>query len=193
MILSWQEKEKKKKKMKQTLNEQIGRIKAMMNINEDDSQRMAMLQQATQEFNEKAEEDLTPDEFQEVVCAHPDSVELPENTPNDQKQTFEEFKAKVKQLVAAKDIAGLKQAKKQLRELRRQSKQQQNEQAYTGPLVTVIGIQMPPAFAIGLYVFMALLILNGILSIFGIHVVREITTWCTGRRTTGYSLHFGRD
>jgi len=179
--------------MRRPLNEQLARMKAIMNIKEDDSQ-MAMLQQATQEFNEKAEEDLTPDEFQEVVCVHPDSVELPENTPNDQKQTFEEFKAKVKQLVAAKDITGLKQAKKQLRKLRRQSKkQQQNEQAYTGALVTVIGISMPPAFAIGLYVFMVILILNGILSIFGIHIVREITTWCTGRRSTGYSIHFGRD
>jgi len=179
--------------MKRPLNEQLARMKAIMNIKEDDSQQMAVLQQATQEFNEKAEEDLTPEELQEVACTHPDSVELPAESTNEQKQMFVEFKMAVKTAVKNRDIAGLKQAKKQLRELRRQSKQQQNEQAYTGALVTVIGISMPPAFAIGLYVFMVILILNGILSIFGIHIVREITTWCTGRKSTGYSIHFGRD
>jgi hypothetical protein len=179
--------------MKRPLNEQLARMKAIMNIKEDDSQQMAVLQQATQEFNEKADEDLTPEELQEVACTNPDSVELPAESTNEQKQMFVEFKMAVKTAVKNRDITGLKQAKKQLRELRRQSKQQQNEQAYTGPLVTVIGISMPPAFAIGLYVFMVILILNGILSIFGIHIVREITTWCTGRKSTGYSIHFGRD
>ena len=61
--------------MKKTLNEEISRIKSMMNINEDD-QSMAMLQQATDEFNEKAEEDLTPDEFQDVLCTDVDTVEI---------------------------------------------------------------------------------------------------------------------
>ena len=117
MTLSWQEeKKKKKKKMKQTLNEQVSRIKSMMNLKEDDSQ--AMLQQAMQEFNEKAEEDLTPDELQEVACVHPDSLELPTETTNEQKQKFDEFKAKVKQMVVAKDINGLKEAKRQLKELK---------------------------------------------------------------------------
>lgn len=192
MILSWQEKEKKKKKMKQTLNEQIGRIKAMMNINEDD-QQMAMLQQATQEFNEKAEEDLTPDELQEVACTSPDSIELPTDATNEHKQKFEEFKVKVKEMVKARDIDGLKQAKRQLKELKNQSKQQQNEQAFTGTLYTVIGIQMPLGFVIFLYGFLFLLILNGLLSIFGIHIIKNITDWCTGRRSVGYGIRFGRD
>jgi maltodextrin utilization protein YvdJ len=192
MTLSWQEeKKKKKKKMKQTLNEQIGRIKSMMNINEDD-QQMAMLQQATQEFNEKAEEDLTPDELQEVACTSPDSIELPTDTTNEHKQKFEEFKVKVKEMVKARDIDGLKQAKKQLKDLKNQSKQQQNEQAFTGTLYTVIGIQMPLGFVIFLYGFLFLLILNGILSIFGIHIIRNVTDWCTGRKSVGYSVRFGR-
>lgn len=178
--------------MKQTLNEQIGRIKAMMNINEDD-QQTAMLQQATQEFNEKAEEDLTPDELQEVACTSPDSIELPTDTTNEHKQKFEEFKVKIKEMVKARDIDGLKQAKKQLKELKNQSKQQQNEQAFTGTLYTVIGIQMPLGFVIFFYGFLLLLILNGILSIFGIHIIRNITDWCTGRRSVGYSIRFGRD
>jgi maltodextrin utilization protein YvdJ len=178
--------------MKQTLNEQIGRIKAMMNINEDDSQ-MAMLQQATQEFNEKAEEDLTPDELQEVACTSPDSIELPTDTTNEHKQKFEEFKVKVKEMVKARDIDGLKQAKRQLKELKNQSKQQQNEQAFTGTLYTVIGIQMPLGFVIFLYGFLFLLILNGLLSLFGIHFFKTITDWCTGRRTVGFGVRFGRD
>ena len=176
--------------MKQTLNEQIGRIKSIMNINEDESQ-MALMQ-STQEFNEKAEEDLTPDEFQEVVCSHPDAIELPSETPNEQKQKFEEFKSKVKQMVSAKDINGLKEAKRQLKELKRQSKQQ-NEQAVTGTLYTVIGIQMPIGFVIFVYGFLLLLILNGLLSLFGIHLIRTVTDWCTGKRSTSYGIRFGRN
>ena len=97
--------------MKQTLNEQLARIKSIMNINEDESQ-MALMQ-STQEFNEKAEEDLTPDEFQEVVCTHPDAIELPSETTNEQKQKFEEFKAKVK----TASIAELKAANKSAKEI----------------------------------------------------------------------------
>ena len=61
--------------MKQTLNEEIGRIKSMMNLNEDESQ--AMLQQDTEEFNQKVGEDLTPEEYKEVICSNPDNLELP--------------------------------------------------------------------------------------------------------------------
>lgn len=172
--------------MKQTLNEQIGRIKSIMNINEDESQ-MALMQ-STQEFNEKAEEDLTPDEFQEVVCSHPDAIELPSETPNEQKQKFEEFKAKVK----TASIAELKAAKRQLKELKRQDKQQQNEQAVTGTLYTILGIQMPIGFVIYVYGFLLLLILNGLLSLFGIHLIRTVTNWCTGKKSTGYGIRFGR-
>ena len=82
--------------MKQTLNEEISRIKSMMNLNEDESQQMAILQQATQEFNEKAEEDLTPEELQEVACADVDTMEAPQEASNEQKQKLEEFKVKVK-------------------------------------------------------------------------------------------------
>ena len=110
--------------MKKSLNEQIGRMKQMMNLKEDDSQQMVMLQQATQEFNEKADEDLDTEEFQEVMCATTDSVELPAETPNDQKQKFEEFKDAVKTAVKNKDVNALKQAKRQLKELKKNSKQQ---------------------------------------------------------------------
>ena len=155
-------------------------------------EKMEMLQQATQDFNEEAEEDLTPDEFQEVACLHPDSLELPASAPADQKQTFEEFKTAVKTAVKNRDVTALKQAKRQLKELKRKSKQQ-NEQVVTGTLYTVIGIQMPLGFVIFTYGFLLLLILNGLLSIFGIHLVKNITDWCTGRRTVGYGIRFGRN
>ena len=154
-------------------------------------EKMEMIQQATQDFNEEAEEDLTPDEFQEVACLYPDSLELPSNVTSDQRQMFEEFKTAVKTAVKNRDVNGLKQAKRQLKELKRKSKQQ-NEQAYTGPLVTLLGISMPPAFAFFVYGFLLLLILNGLLSIFGIHLIKNITDWCTGKRSVGYGIRFGR-
>ncbi len=170
---------------KQNLNEEIGRIKSMMNINEDDSQQIAMLQQATQEFNEKAEEDLTPDELQEVACADPDTMEAPQEATNEQKQKLLEFKSKAK----TASIPELKQVKKQLRA---QSKQQQNEQVAETALVSFLGVSMPPAFAMVIGGIMLIIVLNVLLSLLGIHFVKTITYWCTGRRTTGYGLGFGR-
>jgi len=171
--------------MKQNLNEEISRIKTIMNLKEDDSQMM-VLQQATEEFNEKAEEDLTPDEFQEVVCTNPDSVEVPSNTTPEQKQKFEEFKSKVKTAT----IDELKQVKRQLKDLRRQSKQQQNEQV---GMVTLLGVTMPHGFALVIGGIMLIMVLNILLKLFNIHLVRTVTSWCTGRQTTGYGIRFGRN
>jgi hypothetical protein len=175
--------------MKQTLNEQVARIKTMMNLNEDDSQHMAMLQQVTQEFNEKAEEDLTPEELQEVACTDPDTIEAPQDATNEQKQKLQEFKSKVK----TASIAELKQVKKQLKELRIQSKQQQNEQVAETALISFLGVSMPPAFAMVIGGIMLIIVLNVLLSLFGIGLVKTITYWCTGKRTTGYGLRFGRN
>jgi hypothetical protein len=175
--------------MKQTLNEQVARIKTMMNLNEDDSQHMAVLQQVTQEFNEKAEEDLTPEELQEVACTDPDTIEAPQDATNEQKQKLQEFKSKVK----TASIAELKQVKKQLKELRIQSKQQQNEQVAETALISFLGVSMPPAFAMVIGGIMLIIVLNVLLSLFGIGLVKTITYWCTGKRTTGYGLRFGRN
>ena len=169
--------------MKQNLNEQIARIKSMMKINEDDSQQMAMLQQATQEFNEKAEEDLSPEEFQEVLCSDPETMDAPEDANPEQKQKLQEFKAKLK----GASIAELKQVKKQLKELRKQ----QNEQAET--MVTLLGVTMPHTFALILGGIMLIMVLKILFSLLGIHIVKNITDWCTGRRTVGYSIRFGRN
>ena len=175
--------------MKQSLNEQVARIKTMMNLHEDESEKMAILQQATQEFNEKAEEDLTPDELQEVACSDPDTMEAPQEATNEQKQKLQEFKLKAK----TASIAELKQVKKQLKELRMQSKQQQDEQVAETALVSFLGVSMPPAFAMVIGGIMLIIVLNFLLSLLGIHFVKTITYWCTGRRSTGYGLRFGRN
>jgi hypothetical protein len=175
--------------MKQSLNEQVARIKTMMNLHEDESEKMAMLQQATQEFNEKAEEDLTPDELQEVACSDPDTMEAPQEATNEQKQKLQEFKLKAR----TASIAELKQVKKQLKELRMQSKQQQDEQVAETALVSFLGVSMPPAFAMVIGGIMLIIVLNFLLSLLGIHFVKTVTYWCTGRRSTGYGLRFGRN
>lgn len=177
----------KKDKMKQSFNEQIGRIKTMMNLNEDDSQ-MVMLQQSAEEFNEKAEEDLTTDEFQEIVCTNPDSVEVPSDVTPEQKQKFEEFKLKAK----TASIDELKQVKRQLKELRKQKKQQ-DEQIAGPTVITLLGVSMPPAFAMVIGGIMLIIVLNFLLRLFNIRMVRTITSWCTGRQSTGYGVRFGRN
>ncbi len=171
--------------MKKSLNEQIGRMKQMMNLKEDDSQ--AMLQQYTEEFNEKVDEDLTTDEFEEVACTNADSVEIPEevDTTNEEKQKFDQFKQKLKTAT----IPELMQVKKQIKELRKQSKQQ-NEQA--GAMVTLLGVTMPHTFALIIGGLLLLMVLNILMSLTGVGLVRTITNWCNGRTTTGYGLRFGR-
>jgi preprotein translocase subunit SecF len=154
-------------------------------LKEDDSQQMAMLQQATQEFNEKAEEDLTPDELQEVACSDPDTMEAPQESTSEQKQKLEEFKSKVK----TASIDELKQVKKQLRELK---KQEQNEQVAGPAVITLLGVSMPPAFAMVIGGIMLIIVLNFLLRLINIRLVKTITSWCTGRQTTGYGLRFGR-
>ncbi len=171
--------------MKKSLNEQIGRMKQMMNLKEDDSQ--AMIQQYTEEFNEKVDEDLTTDEFEEVACTNADSVEIPEevDTSNEEKQKFDQFKQKLKTAT----ISQLMQVKKQIKELRKQSKQQ-NEQA--GAMVTLLGVTMPHTFALIIGGLLLLMVLNILMSLTGVGLVRTITNWCSGRTTTGYGLRFGR-
>jgi hypothetical protein len=163
--------------MKHTLNEQITRIKFMMNLKEDDSQ--AMLIQYAQEFNEKVDEDLTPEEFKEVMCSNPDDLELPQDITGEQKQTVDQLKQKMK----TASFAELIQAKRQLKELKRQ---QQNEQVAGPAVITLLGISMPPAFAmvIGGIIFIMLLT---ILSRFFKFTRRE-TYWCDGKKSRLFGL-----
>jgi hypothetical protein len=167
-------------------------MKSIMNIKEGNSQQMVMLQQATQEFNQMAEEDLTPDELQEVACADPDTMEAPQESTNEQKQMLLEFKNAVKTAKANRDIPGLKKVKNDLKEFKNKYKQTQNEQVAETALVSFLGVSMPPAFAMVIGGIMLIIVLNVLLSLFGIHFVKTITSWCTGKQTTGYGLRFGR-
>jgi len=178
--------------MRRPLNEQLTRMKSIMNIKEGNSQQMVMLQQATQEFNQMAEEDLTPDELQEVACADPDTMEAPQESTNEQKQMLLEFKNAVKTAKANRDIPGLKKVKNDLKEFKNKYKQTQNEQVAETALVSFLGVSMPPAFAMVIGGIMLIIVLNVLLSLFGIHFVKTITSWCTGKQTTGYGLRFGR-
>ena len=159
--------------MKQTLNEEIGRIKSMMNLNEDESQ--AMLQQDTEEFNQKVGEDLTPEEYKEVTCSDPDNLELP-NIGNEEMQKVSELKEKMK----TASFDELMQLKRQLKELKRQ---QQNEQVAGPAVITLLGVSMPPAFAmvIGGIVFIMIL---SFLSKF-IRFNKKTTYYCDGTRSRG--------
>jgi hypothetical protein len=158
--------------MKQTLNEEIGRIMSMMNLNEDESQ--AMLQQDTQDFNQKVDEDLTPEEYKEVICSDPETIELP-NIGNEEMQKVSELKEKMK----TASFAELMQLKRQLKELKRQ---QQTEQVAAPAVVTLLGVSMNPgvAIAIGLVVFVL------VLSFLGRLLRNKKTTYfCDGTRSRG--------
>ena len=163
--------------MKLTLNEELARIKSMMNLNEDDSQ--AMLTQYTQEFNDKVDEDLTPEEFKEVMCSDPDSLDLPQEITSEQKQTVDQLKAKMK----TASFAELIQMKKQLKDLKRQ---QQNEQVAGPAVITLLGISMPPAFAMvigGILFIMLLTILSRFFKF-----TRTETYWCDGKKSRLFGL-----
>ena len=158
--------------MRQTLNEEIGRIKSMMNLNEDESQ--AMLQQDTQDFNQKVDEDLTPEEYKEVICSDPETIELP-NIGNEEMQKVSELKEKMK----TASFAELMQLKRQLKELKRQ---QQTEQVVAPAVVTLLGVSMNPgvAIAVGLVVFVLVLSFLGRL-----FRNKRTTYFCDGTRSRG--------
>lgn len=161
--------------MKKTLNEQVSRIKLMMNLMEDDSS-MALLQQETQEFNEKVGEDLTPEEYKEVICSDPETIELPTDIGDEESQKIAELKEKMK----TASFAQLMQLKKQLKELKRQ---QQTEQVAAPALVTLLGVSMPPAFAMvigGIAFIMVLSFLGRLLNI-----KKTKTYFCDGTQSRG--------
>ena len=147
-----------------------------LDLHED--QKMMMLQQATQEFNEKVGEDLTPEEFQAVICSDPENLDLPTNIPAEQQQTVDKVKAKALTATLPELIA----AKNQLKALKKQSKQQQSEQAAPA-LISVLGISMPPGFAIAIGGLIFVMIISCLGRFFRF---RKTTTYfCDGTRTHG--------
>ena len=60
-------------------------------------------------------------------------------------------------------------------------------------MVTLLGVTMPHGFALVIGGIMLIMVLNILLKLFNIHLVKTVTSWCTGRQTTGYGLRFGRN
>lgn len=158
--------------MKQSLNEQVARIKTMMNLHEDDAQ--ALLQQDTIDFNEKVGEDLTPEEYKEVICSDAEELELP-NLEQEQKQVVEQIKEKMK----TASFAELIELKMKLKELK---KQQQNEQVAAPAAITLLGISVNPGVAIAIGFVLFVLVLSFLGRLFR---TKRTTYYCDGTRSRG--------
>lgn len=115
-----------------TLNEQISRIKQIMNINEDESNMMALLQQDTEAFNQEADEELTVQEYKEISCeAQSDQAPAVQVGPEIEQKFGQEGKSKIAQIVEAMKKATpdqLKQEKRKIKEVMA-SKDEMQEQA----------------------------------------------------------------
>ena len=121
-----------KRYIMKTLNEQISRIKQIMNINEDESNMMALLQQDTEAFNQEADEELTVQEYKEISCeAQSDQAPAVQVGPEIEQKFGQEGKSKIAQIVEAMKKATpdqLKQEKRKIKEAMA-SKDEMQEQA----------------------------------------------------------------
>jgi len=134
-----------------------------------------MLQQETIQFNQQVDEDLTPEEYKEVMCSNPDEIELPPNLGNVEKQKAEEFRM----ACGKATLPQLKAAKQQIKQLKRQ---QQNEQIAAPALVTILGVSMNPGVAIAVGVVLFALVLSFIGKLFR---NKRTTYFCDGTRSRG--------
>jgi hypothetical protein len=102
-----------------TLNEQISRIKQIMNINEDESNMMALWQQDTEVFNQEADEDLTVEEYKAISCeAQSDEAPSMELGPEIEQKIDQEGKGKISQIVQAIRKATPEQLKEEKRKIK---------------------------------------------------------------------------
>jgi hypothetical protein len=102
-----------------TLNEQISRIKQIMNINEDESNMMALWQQDTEAFNQEADEDLTVEEYKAISCeAQSDEAPSMELGPEIEQKIDQEGKGKISQIVQAIRKATPEQLKEEKRKIK---------------------------------------------------------------------------
>lgn len=163
---------------KQTLNEEVSRIKDMMGklINErqkhsyrepeGDEQPMDMQEdisdlefdETNQDLVDMGEEPITPEEANALVSC-PDDEE--ETIPAEHLPTWQKLKAAIN---STNDRDALKNAFKQIRSAMKAKKSEQNEQAVAAALaaetVTVLGIPIA-TFAFGLVAGLALLTILG--------------------------------
>lgn len=152
-------------KLRQTL------FNAVISLHENQQ----MIQQETIQFNQMVDEDLTPEEYKEVICSNPDEIELPSNLGGVEKQKAEEFRMACSRAT----LPQLKAAKQQIKQLKRQ---QQNEQVAAPALVTILGVSMNPGVAIAVGVVLFALVLSFIGKLFR---TKRTTYFCDGTRTHG--------
>ncbi len=142
-----------------------------------ENQQEMEVQQMTSEFNQKVGEDLSPEEYKEVMCTEPGEFDMP-NITDEQMQKVDELKEKMK----GASFAQLMQVKKQLEELKRHSKQH-TEQVAGLAVISLLGVSMPPAFAIAIGGIIFIMLLT-FLSRF-IHFRKTTTYFCDGTRSRG--------
>lgn len=162
------------KVIKLTESELTNLVKKVIKENQQEME----VQQMTSEFNQKVGEDLTPEEYKEVMCTEPGEIMDIPNIDEEQRQKVDELKGKMK----SASFAQLMQLKKQLKELKRQSKQQ-NEQIAGPAVISLLGVSMPPAFAIAIGGIIFIMLLT-FLSRF-IHFRKTTTYFCDGTRSRG--------
>ena len=129
-----------------TLNEQISRIKQIMNINEDESNMMALWQQDTEAFNQEADEDLTVEEYKAISCeAQSDEAPSMELGPEIEQKIDQEGKGKISQIVEAMKRANLEQLKAEKRKIKEaMASKNKGEMSEQGVLATtmVFGVSL---------------------------------------------------
>ncbi len=145
-------------------------------LNENSQQAMAILIQETQKFNQEVDEDLTPDEYKEVMCSDPNEIIMAQNLGDVENQKAEEFKMAASKATREQ----LKAAKQQIKALKNQ--QQQNEQVAAPALVTILGVSMNPGVAIALGVVLFVLVLSFLGRMFS---TKRTTYFCDGTRSRG--------
>ena len=145
-------------------------------LNENNQQAMAILIQETQTFNQAVGEDLTPDEYKEIMCSDPTEIIMAQNLDDEKNQKAEELKIAMSTATPQQ----LKAAKQQIKDLKNQ--QQQNEQVAAPALVTILGVSMNPGVAIAIGLVLFVLVLSFLGKLFR---TKRTTYYCDGTRSRG--------
>ena len=116
---------------------------SVVTLHED---QQMIIQQETEQFNQKTGERLTPEQYESVMgCTNPNQEPVL-NVDQKGKQDIATLRQKMKTAT----LPELLQLKKQLRDLKKQNVQQQAvaEQIPAPAVITLLGVSMSPAVAI---------------------------------------------
>jgi hypothetical protein len=136
-----------------TLNEQISRIKQIMNINEDESNMMALWQQDTEVFNQEADENLTVEEYKAISCeAQSDEAPSMELGPEIEQKIDQEGKSKLAQIIEKMKRATPEQLKEEKRKLKQALASKNATDMQEQGFLTIIVFGVPLGWALFLAV-----------------------------------------